>query len=135
MRHQVITYDICNFGYVLNLTTIILFISFIFNEQLHHRCALYYCVFGFGFCVSFFTSVNSCPCSLNPVLLHDVEMCDAPDKRQDTHPSLCFLLYLCVSSVILSRGSEQSRGFCSSSIYWPLSLYVISSGWKTDLVS
>lgn len=48
---------------------------------------------------------------------------------------LIFLFYLSVSSGALARGSEQSRGFCSNSIQWPLSLHVISSGWKLDLVS
>lgn len=61
--------------------------------------------------------------------------CCALDKRQDTSPSPGFLLYLSSSSLVPARGSEQSRGFGSSSIQWPLSVYVISWGWKTDLVS
>lgn len=37
--------------------------------------------------------------------------------------------------MVVARDDEQSRGFSFSSIQWPLSLYVISLGWKTDSVS
>lgn len=40
---------------------------------------------------------------------------------------LIFLWYLSFYSGASTRGSEQSRGICASSIHWPLSLYVTSS--------